>query len=533
MAKKYQYLDEAGLQKLSKGILQHVNQRIEERIATSIDEKSDDEHVASAAAVYKLLASQSRTSIKTVKGDINTVVPIEDRDSSVIYYQKDDDNDKTWTQYIWDAENQQWISIGDSGIDLSNYYSKDDINKLVTDLGVDTLRNSVNKNTSDISAISEKIADLTTEVSNKIDKSDVGTISNSAITSILSGAYTDTDPFKYAEASSATDVYSAIAAAATAENKSVAIKISKNLTLTDDSTINIPAGVTAEVNIPAGVTLAAANKPVFVVADGGTLTITGDGTVSNSSTAYKSSIQAEAGSTVNIEGGTFTATNEGSVIYAKDNATVNISGGNFRVATTQCIGVNNTTGGANINISGGEFYSNKGYAMYIPAFCNINITGGTVQGINIRMGNLTIGGSAKIIPTVFTKDNHDEIGTELNTSGCIWYGDTIAVDSGQYTDNTTSKIGVDTTITVKDDATVSATYRSAIGIYEHDLQANAKVTVNIENGSNVTTTDADCTAIKVYDHDYIKASATAAGKTYDPKFQTTVDITVDGSKVAV
>lgn len=531
MAKKYYYLDEAGLQKIAKGLLSQVNTRITERITQTIDADSDKDHVASAAAVYKAITSNNHTSIKKVIGNINEVIPIEDRDPSVTYYQKDDENDKTWSLYVWDKDNQDWISMGDSDIDLSGYWSKDDIDAMKESLGIDTLSASISKNSDDITAINEAIDDLNKSLSTKIDQSEVDAISNTTINSILSGAYDDTNPFKYTEVSSVTDAQAAITAAASSDNKTVAIKIPSNTTIGANESISIPAGVTAEVNIPAGVELNSSDSPVFDVADGATLNITGDGTFTNTATSNKSAIQAGAGSTVNIDGCNFNATGRGSIVYAKDDATVNISGGKFKVGSAQCVGVNNLTGGANINITGGEFYSTNGYALYLPAFCNTKITGGKIQGINIRMGNLTIGGDAKIIPTVFTKDNHDEIGVELNTSGCIWYGDTIAVDSGQYTDKTSGKIGVDTNITIQDDATVEAKYRAAIGIYEHDLQADAKVTVNVENGANVTTTDADYSAIKVYDHDYIKSSATAAGKEYDPKFQTTVEVTVDGSKV--
>ena len=59
-------------------------------------------------------------------GNIEDVV---EPNSSYIYLQRDNDQDTTWMMYVYD-ESLGWINIGDTEVDLSNYWSKDDTEEL-------------------------------------------------------------------------------------------------------------------------------------------------------------------------------------------------------------------------------------------------------------------------------------------------------------------------------------------------------------------------------------------------------------------
>lgn len=185
---KFTFLDEVGIQKLSEALLSKVNTRIAERIVQEVNDASDGNHVASAAVLNALLKAkdaaiaanttaiganttaigEAKTSvtelgkkvdanktaidtattdlaalstkvdglthltIDTVTGAIDTVA---DPSTSILYLQRDDENDKTWMLYIY-REDGTWVNIGDTEVDLSNYWSKDDVDAMKEALGV-------------------------------------------------------------------------------------------------------------------------------------------------------------------------------------------------------------------------------------------------------------------------------------------------------------------------------------------------------------------------------------------------------------
>lgn len=175
---KLTFLDEVGIQKLSEAILKKTNTRIADRIVQELNDASDANHVVSAALLNTLLKARdtlidaNTTAIATNKtdadklvsdvGDLTTKVgdnttnatavadgitaldekiaglthltidmvvgPISgvtDPKSDVLYLQKDDEADTTWMLYIY-REDGTWAQIGDTGVDLSDYWSKDD-----------------------------------------------------------------------------------------------------------------------------------------------------------------------------------------------------------------------------------------------------------------------------------------------------------------------------------------------------------------------------------------------------------------------
>ncbi|MBD5584271.1 MAG: hypothetical protein HDQ88_04260 [Clostridia bacterium] len=116
-------LDAAGVTTLSQAILEKVNTKLTDTIATTIDENSTNEQAASAKAVFEALkgAVAPTTEIVTVMGAISTV---ENPSATTIYLQKDDENDETWEMYLWVTD--AWVSIGSTDVDLSGYLKADD-----------------------------------------------------------------------------------------------------------------------------------------------------------------------------------------------------------------------------------------------------------------------------------------------------------------------------------------------------------------------------------------------------------------------
>ena len=131
--RSYKILDQAGVNLLSTKILREVNNRIEERITTSpIMNPGDDLHVPSVSAVATMIARSKFVHLEPVVGDINDVIPIEDRDPTVIYLQKDDLDDPTWSMYIWTPPNEDqdepgyWIALGTTDPEIAGYWAKTD-----------------------------------------------------------------------------------------------------------------------------------------------------------------------------------------------------------------------------------------------------------------------------------------------------------------------------------------------------------------------------------------------------------------------
>ena len=532
--KLYDYLNKQGLQDLAKGILKQVNARITERIATSISAESDDDHVASAGAVFRAIRDAQHTTIRTWIGDINDI-PMEERSTTVFYYQKDNAEDPSWNCYIWDAENQEFVKVGTSDIDLSNYWTKDDTEALREDLGIPAIENDVAGLKGDVVRIDDSIAtinsnidNLATELEDRVRYEEIIAITKPEIKAILDDAYNVTDPFKFTEAASVSEVNDVLAAAVEAGATEVAIQITDNLDLDagGKNTISVPAGVSLEVNIDE-VTLECTDN-AFNVAAGATLTLVGDGTIVAKTKSAKAAITAEDGSTVVIDGITIDGTTQGTEnnwvygVYAKNHSRVEFKSGVIKVAGASCISTNNTTGGSDIIVSGGELYSEGGYAIYCPAQGTVDITNAIVQGVHARMGTINIGEGAKIIPPAIDDSNAAPLGSNIATSGSVELGDAIVLIAGSYSDAN----GIDIELNITDDATVESNYRSAIGVYLFDTKAAANVVINVADGNNVSTTDADFDAIKIYDHELISAAAAEAGKTYNPVATSSVTLNV-------
>lgn len=103
-------------------IFSKTNERIASYIVTSITDSADNKHVPSALAVLNMIKALKPTmECKTVIGKIEDVET--SPNTHTIYLQKDDaTTDKTWTIYLY-IENK-FVAIGDSNVDLVNYWSK-------------------------------------------------------------------------------------------------------------------------------------------------------------------------------------------------------------------------------------------------------------------------------------------------------------------------------------------------------------------------------------------------------------------------
>ena len=334
------------------------------------------------------------------------------------------------------------------------------------------------------------------------------------------------DKIQYEEASTVEEVEEIL----NGENSEVAVEITEDLNLESGKSIIIKSGKKATVKVDGNIDCV---SQAFVVEDGGELILKGDGIISTNTKKGQAAISASgANAKVTIDGVTidsFTkqgkSGNEAYGIYLSNDASLDFKSGKILTAYGSCIGTNNTTGGnTEINISGGELYSDGSYAIYLPAQGTVNITGGTIQGINARMGVFNISGNANIIPTTIEAGSCDDIGKEFKTSGCVWLGDTIAVMAGTYTDTD----GTDCEINVGGNAKVNSNFRSAIGIYSVDIKSDQNVIVSVENGDNVKTTDAAFEDIKIYDHAYITEAATAQGKEYAPTAESNIVAKVAG-----
>ena len=534
--KDIKYLDKAGILDLTKSIFKTVNARIEQRMVNTVDEHSDVKHVPTAAAVYSAILNANHT--RMVKVDDHTKV--ENPDNRVIYLEPVPNTANTYAMFVWDDLDDdgtyEWVALGASNVDFTNYWSKseEDMAALKEALGVDETSQKVDVVDGKVTIITKTIEELQEEVSHKVDHDEVEKITQATVFKIVNDAANDTNPFAE-PASSAAEVAELLTDAIESGAEEVSISLVSNIDLgtTAANVITIPAGVDVTVNIPNEVDISASNE-IFAVEAGGNLTLNGAGTIVKVGKSTNSAVRVESGGTLTIDGITIDATTQGTTgnysygVYAKEGSTVNFKSGTVKVGQGSCISTNNTTGGAEINITGGELYSDGAYAIYQAAQLGVvNISGDAiVQGVNARMGTINVSGNAKIIPTTITDENRDDIGANIGTSGCIWFGDTIALVAGTYNESDN-----DTVLNISENATVESNFRSAIGVYMVDTVDQTNVTINAEDSSKVTTTDEEFEAFQVYDHDYISAAAAAAGKPYNPIATTNVSITADGKPI--
>ena len=140
-------IDKAGLTTFAGELLTKVATNLDGKFVDTLDETVTNEQIPSALAVFNALkAIEPTMDSKTVVGPIEDV---EDPSATTIYLQKDDEEDTTWTMYIYADE--QWVGIGSTDIDLTNYWSKSEVaelrNQVLDETGAEKVKEIVGYNT--------------------------------------------------------------------------------------------------------------------------------------------------------------------------------------------------------------------------------------------------------------------------------------------------------------------------------------------------------------------------------------------------
>lgn len=166
---QYNFLDEYGILTLAKELYKRLNMKISSIIVNDINASSDDKHVVSAKKIYEIYEElkltsgngsvPAETAAKISKlisdlGNLTTkvdgiksfetviaVAPLADipnPKSSTLYFHKDREDDEVWNISVYEEYKgtTQWITMGSTPPDLSNYWSKSDLSNMKTALGL-------------------------------------------------------------------------------------------------------------------------------------------------------------------------------------------------------------------------------------------------------------------------------------------------------------------------------------------------------------------------------------------------------------
>lgn len=206
--------------------------------------------------------------------------------------------------------------------------------------------------------------------------------------------------------------------------------------------------------------------------------------------------------------------------------TLNMVSGSITTRDCSCVTTNGMDEpGSQINIKGGNLLNENSYGIYMPASGEMNISGGEVQGINMRRGTLNITGGKISKPNNTVEAGPlkaDSIGEYVNYSGLIWLGRTIAVLSGSkgYIKENNEPIN----ITISDSAVLDNSFDGTAPIHVYCLD-----TSDADKNQIVNITISDTSKVKVWSHEEIAADASIHHKSYTPNSFTTVYI--NGEKV--
>lgn len=195
---------------------------------------------------------------------------------------------------------------------------------------------------------------------------------------------------------------------------------------------------------------------------------------------------------------------------------LNFESGSITVRDCSCVTTNGMDEpGSKVNIKGGKLLNENSYGIYMPASGEMNISGGEVQGINMRRGTLNITGG-KISKVAYSKEEADKIKDYPTYSGLIWLGDTVAILSGS---NGYIKSEGEEIIINKTGGTVEKSFGSDEPFTVYCLDTS-------EFNQVVKFTGVAREDIKIVSHEEIQAETS---KPYTPKSSTTVF--VDGEQV--
>jgi len=196
--KTISYLDEVGVRALAQQLAAGMNEKIYDSIIDTLTDSGtrDANHSLSAAALYALLGASNATDNSSLNGKINTlssnlttlqqavngythlqieivtgaITSVSNPSTDKLYLQRDDVSDSTFIMYIYRQnvevavtdihgdpvyENDvlqtqtvnQFIAIGKSEVNISNYWSKDEISELKEALSLYNISLISNPNT--------------------------------------------------------------------------------------------------------------------------------------------------------------------------------------------------------------------------------------------------------------------------------------------------------------------------------------------------------------------------------------------------
>jgi hypothetical protein len=127
MAQK-QFLSKVGTEYLLRQVLTMIEQKIQVRMVTTLDDQVTDAQLPSAKAVYDTIVD-AIAGITNLQFVVVSALPSEG-ESNIIYLVKAsvDPNDPVHVQWMW--VNDQWVQLGSSEIDLSNYWQIDHLTEI-------------------------------------------------------------------------------------------------------------------------------------------------------------------------------------------------------------------------------------------------------------------------------------------------------------------------------------------------------------------------------------------------------------------
>ena len=115
------FLDEDGLRFLLVQLAALIDQKTQINVTSSIDENSTNQQIAGAKAVYDLVQS-ALSGLSTISMEVVNSLPATG-EANIIYLVAADAD--TYRQWIYSGD--QWWDLGIAEIDLSNYWSKDEL----------------------------------------------------------------------------------------------------------------------------------------------------------------------------------------------------------------------------------------------------------------------------------------------------------------------------------------------------------------------------------------------------------------------
>lgn len=169
---------------------------------------------------------------------------------------------------------------------------------------------------------------------------------------------------------------------------------------------------------------------LFTMSDSG-----GNGALTTTMKSTSAAITVEGDNArFSMQGGTINANEvNGSAygVYALDGASAYVNGGVINTYYGACLSGNNMTGDMNFYIGGGTLNSEV-QTIYMPGQVSLSISGGTLNGgVTVRMGQINISGGT--INAISKDANVDSIADYYNYSGMAWMADALTVLGGTYT----------------------------------------------------------------------------------------------------